>query len=554
MFPLDSGWSISFAGCGFLGIYHIGAASCLMDQAPFLVENAQHVYGASAGALTASALVSGACLGDAGGSIIEVAKEARKRFMGPMHPSFNLVKIIGSVLSRTLPSDAHQHATGRLGISLTRVADGENVIVSHFDSKEDLIQACVCSAFIPVYCGLIPPTLQGVRYVDGGISDNLPHHHLKNTITVSPFSGESDICPRDDSSTNMHELRFTNTSIQFTLGNLYRVSRALFPPEPQMMKNLCKQGYRDAMRFLKTNGLLQFRRPLPSLSIRGAEEEKAEEKDVEQEKKEEKEEEKMEGIRGEGEEEKEEDREAQRRRSLLPNCVTHTVEEHYHFEHLPPKLHRALVEACRERRGLIQSLGNMLPVRLASTLMLPYTLPLESAMSLTVRLVEWLPDVPEDVSWLKEQTLKVLHSAGKTVTHKVSSRFSYQLELGQVWGLPASASASASRLLPGWVCEGGTSMLGALLRLEQYPRQLLPGLSCVNMDLWGTFRTSSHAHTHTQTDADACTHTDTHSNHQEYMQMDSLSAEERSGMSVPSDVSDSTAPQSVEVGSDSGGL
>lgn len=23
-------------------------------------------------------------------------------------------------------------------------------------------QACVCSAYIPVYCGLIPPTLQGV--------------------------------------------------------------------------------------------------------------------------------------------------------------------------------------------------------------------------------------------------------------------------------------------------------------------------------------------------------------------------------------------------------
>lgn len=70
------------------------------------------------------------------------------------------------------------------------------------------------------------------RYVDGGISDNLPQYELKNTITVSPFSGESDICPRDISSTNIHELRFTNTSIQFTLANLYRVSRALFPPDP----------------------------------------------------------------------------------------------------------------------------------------------------------------------------------------------------------------------------------------------------------------------------------------------------------------------------------
>lgn len=71
------------------------------------------------------------------------------------------------------------------------------------------------------------------RYVDGGISDNLPQYELKNTITVSPFSGESDICPRD-TSTNMHELRFTNTSIQFTLTNLYRLSRALFPPDPQV--------------------------------------------------------------------------------------------------------------------------------------------------------------------------------------------------------------------------------------------------------------------------------------------------------------------------------
>ena len=63
MFPLDSPWNISFAGCGFLGIYHVGVASCLLEQAPFLVLNARHVYGASAGALTATVLVTGVCLG-----------------------------------------------------------------------------------------------------------------------------------------------------------------------------------------------------------------------------------------------------------------------------------------------------------------------------------------------------------------------------------------------------------------------------------------------------------------------------------------------------------
>ncbi|XP_015254693.1 PREDICTED: patatin-like phospholipase domain-containing protein 2, partial [Cyprinodon variegatus] len=98
------------------------------------------------------------------------------------------------------------------------------------------------------------------RYVDGGISDNLPQYELKNTITVSPFSGESDICPRD-TSTNIHELRFTNTSIQFTLTNLYRVSRALFPPDPMVMKAMCKQGYKDALHFLKRNGLLNYTGP-----------------------------------------------------------------------------------------------------------------------------------------------------------------------------------------------------------------------------------------------------------------------------------------------------
>lgn len=51
---------------------------------------------------------------------------------------------------------------------------------------------------------------------------------------------------------------------------------------------------------------------------------------------------------------------------------------------LPPI---ALVEACKERRGRFQSLSNLLPIRMASAMLIPYTLPLESAMSMTVRWV-----------------------------------------------------------------------------------------------------------------------------------------------------------------------
>lgn len=52
----DNGVSFSFAGCGFLGIYQIGVASCLHQQVPHLLENAKFA-GASAGAVIACCLM-----------------------------------------------------------------------------------------------------------------------------------------------------------------------------------------------------------------------------------------------------------------------------------------------------------------------------------------------------------------------------------------------------------------------------------------------------------------------------------------------------------------
>lgn len=457
MFPRESKWNISFAGCGFLGVYHIGVASCLREHAPFLVANATHIYGASAGALTATALVTGACLGEAGANIIEVSKEARKRFLGPLHPSFNLVKTIRGCLLKTLPADCHERASGRLGISLTRVSDGQNVILSHFSSKEELIQANVCSTFIPVYCGLIPPALQGVRYVDGGISDNLPLYELKHTITVSPFSGESDICPQD-SSTNIHELRVTNTSIQFNLRNLYRLSKALFPPEPLVLREMCKQGYRDGLRFLRRNGLLN--RPNPLLALPPAQPEAPEDTQ---------------------EAEAAEDS-AHMGDPSLPSG------EDLILEHLPARLNEALLEACVEPNDLMATLSNMLPVRLATAMMVPYTLPLESAVSFTIRLLEWLPDVPEDIRWMKEQTGSLCQYLMMRAKRKLGSHLparsteqTEQTELRRARSLPSVPLAcSYSHALPRWM-RANLSLGDALAKWEECQRQLLLGLFCTNV-------------------------------------------------------------------------
>lgn len=145
--------------------------------------------------------------GDFTSDVLRVATEARSRSLGPFHPSFNVQKLLLEGLEKFLPDNAHLMVNGKLHISLTRVYDGKNVIVSQFNSKEDLIAALNASCFIPFFSGILPPKFQGVRYMDGGFSDNLPTLD-ENTITVSPFCGESDICPRDDSMQLFHVSTF----------------------------------------------------------------------------------------------------------------------------------------------------------------------------------------------------------------------------------------------------------------------------------------------------------------------------------------------------------
>ena len=54
--------NISFAGCGFLGIYHVGVATCIRQYAPHLASD--KIAGASAGAIAAAGLVCNVDLGN----------------------------------------------------------------------------------------------------------------------------------------------------------------------------------------------------------------------------------------------------------------------------------------------------------------------------------------------------------------------------------------------------------------------------------------------------------------------------------------------------------
>lgn len=40
--------------------------------------------------------------------------------------------------------------------------------------------------------------------------------------------------------------------------NLYRMSRALFPPHPEILSDMCQQGFDDTLKYLQNNSKLQY--------------------------------------------------------------------------------------------------------------------------------------------------------------------------------------------------------------------------------------------------------------------------------------------------------
>ena len=46
-------------------------------------------------------------------------------------------------------------------------------------------------------------------------------------------------------------IHLANTSIQLTMGNMYRITHALMPPEPEVLSSMCQQGFSDALKYLQ---------------------------------------------------------------------------------------------------------------------------------------------------------------------------------------------------------------------------------------------------------------------------------------------------------------
>ncbi|XP_043751460.1 patatin-like phospholipase domain-containing protein 4 isoform X2 [Cervus elaphus] len=190
--------NLSFAACGFLGVYHLGAASALCKHGRKLLKDVKAFAGASAGSLVASVLLTAPQkIEECNKFTYDFAEEIRRQSFGALTPGYDFMARLRSGVESILPANAHELAHDRLHVSITNTRTRRNCLVSRFPSREDLIQVLLASSFLPIYAGLKPVEYKGQKWVDGGFTNSLPVLPAGRTVTISPFSGRLDVSPQD---------------------------------------------------------------------------------------------------------------------------------------------------------------------------------------------------------------------------------------------------------------------------------------------------------------------------------------------------------------------
>ncbi|XP_020384591.2 patatin-like phospholipase domain-containing protein 4 isoform X2 [Rhincodon typus] len=253
MCPLN----LTFSACGFLGIYHLGAAVALHKHGNKLLSKIQNYAGASGGALVAAVLLSQPeKLEQCKEFTYAFAADVRKQKLGALTPGYDFMKQLREGMETILSADAHKKAHERLHVSITNVKTLKNCLISSFLTREDLITVLLASSFVPFYAGIKAVEYRGETWIDGGLTNRLPILPTGQTMTVSPFSGKLDICPQDKSQSNLY-VTIAKQEFILSIANFVRLSQALFPPGQATMESLYHKGFSDALRFLQSKNNFQ---------------------------------------------------------------------------------------------------------------------------------------------------------------------------------------------------------------------------------------------------------------------------------------------------------
>ncbi|XP_059819726.1 patatin-like phospholipase domain-containing protein 4 isoform X2 [Hypanus sabinus] len=226
---------LTFSACGFMAIYHLGAAVALHRHGHKLLAKMQNYAGASGGAMVAAVLLTQPeTLEQCKEFTYEFAADVRRQMFGAITPGYDFMKFLREGMNSILTADAHTKAHGRLHVSVTNVKTLKNCMISSFPTREDLMTS----------------------WIDGGLTNRLPILSSGRTLTVSPFSGKLDICPQDEDQKNLY-ITIAKQDFILSVANFVKLNHALFPPNKERMESLYHKGFDDAVRFLRNKNYFQ---------------------------------------------------------------------------------------------------------------------------------------------------------------------------------------------------------------------------------------------------------------------------------------------------------
>jgi hypothetical protein len=183
--------NVTFGGGGFRTISYIAQMHVLQEMG--LLDHTTSFSGASLGAFWAlvalipnTDIQNGDRLTDA---MLLLAIEYAHRAHVGWFDSFGTCGWRFREALELLPDNIPDYVNGRLYVSITRTRPLRNVVISSYESREDVINAIIASMSIPFWTGQGGCfDFRGDPSLDGGFTDNLPNSNKNGVFAVTPPS------------------------------------------------------------------------------------------------------------------------------------------------------------------------------------------------------------------------------------------------------------------------------------------------------------------------------------------------------------------------------
>ncbi|KAI3379673.1 hypothetical protein SNEBB_001092 [Seison nebaliae] len=254
------GLNLTFSGAGFLTPFHFGALTQLGRR----VNDVKRFGGSSGGALaSAIALLCPERIYEANKMFIDFGIDVNSRKFSVFSPNIpSCFDMLKTKLDDFVPNDI-SYSTDRLFICITNMDKRESEIISKFSSKNDLIDALLCSCHIPLWSNrtLELPKFRGKKYIDGGFIDLIPNYKIPEDeilIKVAPFSIKPKLFEDTNHPIGIHPLDeeyeekytiYSNVEMKKCGINIRRIYRTLFPPNEILLRTYFELGRKYAKEF-----------------------------------------------------------------------------------------------------------------------------------------------------------------------------------------------------------------------------------------------------------------------------------------------------------------